>query len=127
MVRSSNTKFVSHSEDELIDESSIGDMRKPSQAGATIALYPTPRKAEVVEEIARPEAANDASATAESAHQEVRKSECAEEKAVSPPKAAAQPGQALLLPPIWVDDELVANCSGCSRAFGVFNRRHHCR
>lgn len=28
---------------------------------------------------------------------------------------------------VWTSDEAVNNCSGCGDAFGVFNRKHHCR
>lgn len=31
------------------------------------------------------------------------------------------------LPPIWVPDELVSECSGCSIQFTLLRRRHHCR
>ncbi|RWS27150.1 hypothetical protein B4U80_00874 [Leptotrombidium deliense] len=33
----------------------------------------------------------------------------------------------LLLPPIWVPDELVSVCTSCSLQFTLIRRRHHCR
>lgn len=33
----------------------------------------------------------------------------------------------LLLPPIWVPDELVSVCTLCSLQFTLIRRRHHCR
>ena len=33
----------------------------------------------------------------------------------------------LLMPPIWVPDELVSVCTACSLQFTLIRRRHHCR
>lgn len=33
----------------------------------------------------------------------------------------------VLLPPIWVPDELVSVCTTCSNQFTMIRRRHHCR
>ena len=35
--------------------------------------------------------------------------------------------QTLLLPPIWVPDELVSMCTLCFCQFTIIRRRHHCR
>ncbi|CAG2100112.1 unnamed protein product [Medioppia subpectinata] len=35
--------------------------------------------------------------------------------------------QQLLLPPIWVPDELVSVCTQCCSQFTIIRRRHHCR
>jgi len=33
----------------------------------------------------------------------------------------------LILPPIWVPDELVSVCTQCCSQFTIIRRRHHCR
>lgn len=35
--------------------------------------------------------------------------------------------QTVLLPPIWVPDELVSICTDCCSPFTIIRRRHHCR
>lgn len=33
----------------------------------------------------------------------------------------------LLLPPIWIPDELASTCRSCAQVFNLIRRRHHCR
>lgn len=39
----------------------------------------------------------------------------------------ANGAHSLLLPPIWVPDEMQSECSSCCQVFNLIRRRHHCR
>src|SRR6056297_2730263 len=28
---------------------------------------------------------------------------------------------------VWVDDNMITNCSSCGKEFGILRRKHHCR